>query len=103
MEEMRLQDYLDRLTEDDRDEFFATIEKDEKKLRKFLSKFDENALCAIADYMNDTFNMPADDMDVTEFIVTLYKCQKADFLYEDVQELLEDINDFIMEHGDCIC
>ena len=27
MEEMRLQDYLDRLTEDDRDEFFATIAK----------------------------------------------------------------------------
>ena len=97
MEEMRLQDYVDRLTEDDREEFFATIEKDEKVLRKFLKKFDEDTLDAIATFMNDAFNMPADDMNVTEFIVTLYKCQKADFYYEEVRELLTDIQDFVLE------
>lgn len=102
MEEMRLQDYLDRLTEEDREEFFATIEDDEKKLRKFLTNFDENTLCNIADFMNDPFNMPEDDLSVIEFIVTLYKCQKADFYYEEVQELFDDINNFVLECGDSI-
>lgn len=97
MAEMRLQDYLDRLTDEDREAFFATIEKDEKKLRKFLKKFDEDTLCAIADSMNDAFQMPADDLNVTEFIVTLYKCQKADFYYEDVRELFEDIQNFVLD------
>ena len=100
MEEMRLQDYLDRLTDEDRQDFFSSIEADEKKLRKFLSKFDENTLCIIADSMNDAFNMPADDMNVTEFIVTLYKCQKADFYYEDVRELFDDIQNFVLENLD---
>ena len=100
MDEMRLQDYLDRLTDEDREEFFASIEADEKKLRKFLGKFDEDALCMIADFMNDAFNMPADDMNVTEFIVTLYKCQKADFYYEDVRELFDDIQNFVLENLD---
>lgn len=97
MAEMRLQDYLERLTDEDREAFFATIEKDEKKLRKFLKKFDEDTLCAIADSMNDAFQMPADDLNVTEFIVTLYKCQKADFYYEDVRELFEDIQNFVLD------
>ncbi len=100
MEEMRLQDYLDRLTDEDREEFFATVEKDEKKLRKFLSRFEEKQLIAIAEFMNDPFNMPADDMDLTDFIVTLYKCQKADFYYEDVIELIEDINTFAFDSED---
>ena len=94
---MRLQDYLDRLTPEDREEYFATVEKDEKKLRKFLAKFDEDTLCTIADSMNDAFRMPADDLNVTEFIVTLYKCQKADFYYEDVRELFEDIQNFVLD------
>lgn len=102
-EGMRLQDYLDRMSADEQEEFLATIAEEEKQLRKFLKKFDNNQLCAIADYMNDTFNMPADNMDVTEFIVTLYKCKQADFyFYEDVQEFFEDINNFMLECGDSI-
>ena len=102
-EGMRLQDYLDRLTEDELEEFLASIEGEEEELRKFLIQFNDNQLCAIADYMNDTFNMPADDMDIIEFIVTLYKCKQADFyFYEDVQELFEDINNFMLECGDSI-
>lgn len=100
MEEMRLQDYLDRLTEEDREEFFAAIENEEQELRKFLTRFDEDQLCAIADFMNDVFNMPADDMSVTDFIVTLYKCQRADFYYEEVQELFDNINEFMFEYED---
>lgn len=97
VDEMRLQDFLDRLTDDDREEFFATIEAEEKTLRSFLSKFDEDVLIEIGEFMNDAFQMPADDLNETEFIVTLYKCQKADFFYEDVQELLEDIRNFVLE------
>jgi len=102
-EGMRLQDYLDRMSADELEEFLATIAEEEKQLRKFLEKFDNNQLCAIADYMNDTFNMPADNMDVIEFIVTLYKCKQADFyFYEDIQEFFEDINNFMLECGDSI-
>ncbi len=100
MKEIRLQDYIDRLTEEEREDYFATFDNDEKKLRKFLTRFDEDQFCTIADFMNDAFNMPADGLTVTEFIVTLYKCQKAGFYYKELQKLLDNINVFMLESGD---
>lgn len=97
---MRFQDYLDRLDEDDRKDVLKNLDREEKKLRKFLEHFDENQLNGIAIMMNDTFDMPSDDLGVVDFIVELYKCQKADFLYEGVDDCIDDIRLFVMEEFD---
>ena len=97
---MRFKDYLDRLDEEDRNDVLKNLDKEEEKLRKFLERFDENQLNGIAIMMNDTFDMPGDDLGVVDFIVELYKCQKADFLYEEVGELIEDIRMFSDEEFD---
>ena len=100
MSNMRFKDYLSRLDEDERKDVLKNLDREEAKLRKFLSCFDENQLNGIAIMMNDTFNMEADELSVTDFIVELYKCQKADFLYEDVGELICDIKNFALEEFD---
>lgn len=97
---MRLKDYIERLTKEEYEEVFGNIEKEEKKLRAFLGKLDEQMLDPVATMLNDTFDMPADDFNVTDFIVELYKCQKADFLYEDVNDCIDDIKMFLSEEGD---
>ena len=97
---MRFQDYLNNLTEEDRKDVLRNLDKEEAKLRKFLSRYDDNQLNGIAIMMNDTFDMEADELSVTDFIVELYKCQKADFLYEDVGELICDIKNFALEEFD---
>ncbi len=84
----RLQDYIDRLTEEDYEEIFSDMEAEEETLRAFLGRFEENQLNAIAIMLNDTFDMPDDGMEVTDFIVTLYKCQRADFYFDDVDEAI---------------
>ena len=94
---MRFEDYLNRLDEEDRRDVMQNLDKEEKKLRKFLERFDENQLNGIAIMMNDVFEMPGYDLEVVDFIVELYKCQKADFLYEEVGECIEDIRMFAME------
>lgn len=97
---MRFQDYLNNLTEEDRKDVLRNLDKEEAKLRKFLSRYDDNQLNGIAIMMNDTFDMEADELSVTDFIVELYKCQKADFLYETVDDCIDDIMMFAMEEFD---
>lgn len=97
---MRFNDYLNRLTEEDRNDVLRDLDREEKKLRKFLERFDENQLNGIALMMNDTFEMPGDDLGVVEFIVELYKCQKANFLYEEVNDCIDDIRMFAMKEFD---
>lgn len=97
---MRFQDYMDRLDEEDRKDVLKNLDKEEKKLRKFLERFDDNQLNGIALMMNETFDMPGDDFEVVDFIVELYKCQKADFLYEEVDDCIDDIRMFAMEEFD---
>ena len=93
MEEMRFQDYLDRLSPEEQADVLSNIEAEEQKLRKFLKRFDEDQLCLIADQLNDTVDLPDDGMDVYDFLVTLYKCRKADFFYyESVADIIEEIN-----------
>ena len=94
---MRFNDYFNRLDENDKKDVLKNLDKEEARLRKFLEKFDENELNGIALMMNDTFNMEASELSCVDFIVELYKCQKADFLYEEVSELIEDINMFAEE------
>ena len=94
---MRFNDYFNRLDENDKKDVLKNLDKEEARLRKFLEKFDENELNGIALMMNDTFNMEAPELSCVDFIVELYKCQKADFLYEEVGELIEDINMFAEE------
>jgi hypothetical protein len=86
---MRFQDYIDRLDEDDRKDVLKNLDREESKLRKFLERFDENQLNGISIMMNETFEMPCDELSVVDFIVELYKCQKADFLYENVGECID--------------
>ena len=93
---MRLKDYIERLTKEEYEEVFGNIEKEEKKLRAFLGKLDEHLLDPVATMLNDTFDMPADDFNVTDFIVELYKCQKADFLWASL--LKEDAFDWGLLH-----
>jgi hypothetical protein len=98
MSNMRFQDYLNRLDDNDRNDVLRNLDREEDKLRKFLSRFDENELNGIAIMMNDTFEMEAPELpSVIDFIVELYKCQKADFLYENVGECIEDIKMFAEE------
>jgi hypothetical protein len=83
---MRFEDYLNQLDETDRKDVLRNLDREEAKLRKFLSRFDENQLNGIAIMMNDTFELEAPELQsVVDFIVELYKCQKADFLYESVE------------------
>ena len=101
MSNMKFQDYLNQLDESERQDVLRNLDKEEAKLRKFLKRFDENQLNGIAQMMNDTFEMPGDDLsNVYDFIVELYKCQKADFLYENVGECIEDIKMFAEEEFD---
>ena len=94
MPEMRFQDYLNRLDEEDRRYVLRNLGREEEKLRKFLERFNENQLNGIAIMMNDVFEMSADDLEVVDFIVELYKCQKADFLYECVNDCIDEIQMF---------
>ena len=101
MSNMRFNNYLNRLDETDRRDVLHNLDREEAKLRKFLSRFDENQLNGIAIMMNDTFELEAPELpSVVDFIVELYKCQKADFLYEDVGECIEDIKMFAEEEFD---
>ncbi len=94
---MRLQDYIERLTEDDYEDIFSNMEEEEAHLRAFLGKFEEEQLDAIATMLNDTFEMPDDGMEVTDFIVTLYKCQRADFYFDNVDDAVDCIKFFVRE------
>ena len=92
MEEMRFQDYLEQLTPEEQAEVLSNLDQEERKLRAFLKRFDAEQLCIIADQLNDTVNLPDDGMDVYDFLVTLYKCRKADFFYyESVADIMEEI------------
>ena len=97
---MNFQEYLERLDEDDRMDVLKNLDREEKKLRKFLERFDENQLCGIAVMMNETWDVPCEDLDVVDSIVEIYKCQKADFLYENVDDCIEDIMMFAEEEFD---
>ena len=98
MEEMRFQDYLDRLTPEEQADVLSNLAEEEQQLREFLEQFDEEQLCLIADQLNDTVDLPADGMDVYDFLVTLYRCRKADFFYyESVADIMEEINDLACE------
>ena len=97
---MSFQDYVDRLDEDDRRDVLKNLDREEAKLRKFLERFDENQLCGIAVMMNETFDVPCEGLDVVESIIEIYKCQKADFLYENVKECIEYIMMFAEEEFD---
>ena len=94
---MRFNDYFNRLDDSEQKDVLKNLDKEETRLRKFLEKFDENELNGIALMMNDTFEMEAPELSCVDFIVELYKCQKADFLYEEVGELIEDIKMFAEE------
>lgn len=96
---MRFKDYLKRLNQEDKDLVLKNLEEEEMKLRDYLKKFDSDELIAIAIMMNDTFMLALNLTDV-DFIVELYKCQKADFLYENVDQLIEDIEAFAYEEFD---
>jgi hypothetical protein len=52
--------------------------------------------------MNEVFEMPSDDLDVYNFIIELYKCQKADFYVDNLDEFLDDIAQFAEETPDAI-
>ena len=97
MASMRFNDYLNQLDEADKQDVLKNLDKEEARLRKFLEKFDENELNGIAIMMNDTFEMGAPELSCVDFIVELYKCQKADFLYENVQDAIDDIKAFAEE------
>ena len=92
MGEMRFQDYLEQLTPEEQADVLANLDQEERKLRACLKRFDEDQLCLIADQLNDGLDLPADGMNVYDFLVNLYKCRKADFFYyESVADILEDI------------
>ena len=92
MGEMRFQDYLEQLTPEEQADVLANLDQEERKLRAFLKRFDEEQLCIIADQLNDAVNLPDDGMDIYDFLVTFYKCRKADFFYyESVEDLMEEI------------
>ena len=98
MKEMRFQDYLEQLTPEEQGDVLANLEEEEQELRAFLEDFDEDQLCIIADQINDTVNLPADGMNVYDFLVALYKCRKADFFYyESVEDMMEEIRNFADE------
>jgi len=61
-----------------------------------------NTLNAVADMLNDTFNMPADNLSVMDSIIELYKCLKADYLHENVQEVIDDIRDYLLDNEDAL-
>ena len=65
-----------------------------------MSRFDKNQLEGIVMMMNDTFQVVAPELSNVDFIVELYECQKADFLYEEVDELINDILIFAEEEFD---
>ena len=102
MSGMRFEDYAARLTDDDFEELFANIEEEEEELREQLAMYSKKELNYIATAMNETFEMPSDDLDVYAFIVELYKCQKADFYVDNLDEFLEDIAQFAEETPDAI-
>ena len=97
MSNIRFQDYLNQLDAEDRKGVLCNLEVEEKELRRFLKRFDDNQLNGIAIMMNDAFEMEAPELSVVDFIVELYKCQKADFLYEYVEECIGDIMMFAEE------
>ena len=94
---MRFIDYFNRLCSEDQQDVLKNLDAEEKRLRKFLAKFDENQLNGIAISMNDAFGLDAPELSVVDFIVELYKCQKAEFLCENVSEFIDDINMFADE------
>ena len=102
MQGMRFEDYVARLTDDDFEELFSNIEEEEEELREQLAMYSKKELNYIATAMNETFEMPSDDLDVYTFIVELYKCQKADFYVDNLDEFLEDIAQFAEETPDAI-
>ena len=89
---MRLKDYIAQLTKEDCEEIFANIDEEEQELREFLSNFEEEQLGLIAVVLNDAFQLPNDGMNVVDFLVELYKCQKADFYFDSVEDAIEQIN-----------
>ncbi len=95
---MRLQDYRERLGDADFDYLFEDIEEEEEKLRAFLSDYDVNQLDSIASKLNEGYEVPRDGMKITDFIVEIYKCQKADYLYEgSVDEAIDKIKTFNLD------
>ena len=89
---MRFEDYLNKLEDYDREYVLENLEQEEEELREFLKQFNEEQLNCIATTMNDVFGLRADELNVTDFLVELYKCQKADFLYDNVEFFIDDIN-----------
>ena len=102
MSGLRFEDYAARLTDDDFEELFSNIEEEEEELREQLAMYSKKELNYIATAMNETFEMPSDDLDIYTFIVELYKCQKADFYVDNLDEFLEDISQFAEETPDAI-
>ena len=100
MQEKRLKDYIEAMSKDDYDEWFADIENEEKELRIFLKKIDEIAeeiLPQVADALNDTWNLPYEHKSIVDFIVDLYKCELTYFYDGDVEEYINDIKRIIQD------
>lgn len=89
---MKLEDYIARLSPEDYDEIFANMDKEEKQYREFLKKLPEDQLLPIAMEMNDAFQLPMGEMNPVDFLVELYKCQRADFYFDAVEDAIEQIN-----------
>lgn len=96
---MRLKDYIAQLSKEDYEEIFANMDQEEKKYREFLKKLDDDILMPISIAMNDAFQLPMDNMSPIDFLVELYKCQRADFYFDGVEDAIEQIN-IIMEDLD---
>ena len=100
MQEKRLKDYIEAMSKDDYDEWFAYIENEEKELRNFLKKIDEIAeeiLPQVADALNDTWNLPYEHKSIVDFIVDLYKCELTYFYDGGVEEYINDIKRIIQD------
>ena len=102
MSGLRFENYAARLTDEDFEELFCNIEEEEEELKEFLKQFSKKELNYIATSMNEVFEMPFDDLDVYNFIIELYKCQKADFYVDNLDEFLDDIAQFAEETPDAI-
>ena len=86
---------------------FANIEKEEKVLRKFLTridKIDEEILPLITETLDDTWHLPYEHANIVDFIVDLYKCELTYFYDGGVEEYISDIKNIIQDTTDfCDC
>lgn len=73
--------------------------REEEKIREFLSLFDEEEVTYISKWVIDAFEMPhkmpEEGQSVTDFFVELYQYLKEDYSWNNAEEAIRDIKDFV--------